>query len=153
MLYRLHREISQQAPSRPRSATSVQNAASNVGHDFSLSGLEYPLLVWRSLLRSHLHLGVAHAGMNMDLKRIRDTAVEDGPSPDAKRRAIHLATLPPSDISEDDRLEDWMKVVEVSANGVHRYAIYSGTSFRSLQVPHLKTNSQIMEPKASSRHT
>ena len=53
--------------------------------------------------------------MNVDLKRVLDTAAEDGPPPDAKRRALHLAVPPPADIPEDDRLEDWMKAVEVSA--------------------------------------
>lgn len=52
--------------------------------------------------------------MNVDLKRVRDAAVEDGPSPATKRRALSLSTPPIVDNQEDDRLEDWMKVVEVS---------------------------------------
>jgi hypothetical protein len=45
--------------------------------------------------------------MNIDLKRVRETTQEDGPS-SAKRRAIDNSE------PEDDKLEDWMKVVEVS---------------------------------------
>ncbi len=48
--------------------------------------------------------------MSTDLKRLREITLEDGPS---KRRALSHAT-PPIEDSEDDRQEDWMKVVEVS---------------------------------------
>ncbi len=53
--------------------------------------------------------------MNADLKRVRgDSTLPDGPLPAAKRRALSLSSPPPLDNSEDDRIEDWMKVVEVS---------------------------------------
>ena len=52
--------------------------------------------------------------MNVDLKRVREAAIQDGPSPAAKRRALSLSSPPAVDNGEDDRLEDWMKVVEVS---------------------------------------
>lgn len=49
--------------------------------------------------------------MSADLKRVRD--VEDSGSPASKKRAMSLDTPPPADNGDDDRLEDWMKVVEV----------------------------------------
>ncbi|RSH91929.1 hypothetical protein EHS25_009299 [Saitozyma podzolica] len=50
--------------------------------------------------------------MNADLKRVRDTSLEDAPSPTAKRRALSFSS-PPIDSSDDSGMEDWMKVVEV----------------------------------------
>ena len=51
--------------------------------------------------------------MNADLKRVREGGLEDSSSP-AKRRAMTLST-PSAGLTEqeDDKLEDWMKVVEV----------------------------------------
>ena len=51
--------------------------------------------------------------MNADLKRVREAGVDEAMSP-AKRRALSLSTPGPVDNSEEDKLEDWMKVVEVS---------------------------------------
>lgn len=52
--------------------------------------------------------------MSADLKRLRDGAVDDAGSPASKKRAMSLGTPPQSDEAEEDKLEDWMKVVEVS---------------------------------------
>ncbi|WRT70184.1 uncharacterized protein IL334_007178 [Kwoniella shivajii] len=49
--------------------------------------------------------------MNADLKRVRDNAIDDTPSPSAKRRVLGHASPPIAD-SESDGVEDWMKVVE-----------------------------------------
>lgn len=54
--------------------------------------------------------------MNADLKRVRDTSLEDAPSPTAKRRALSFSS-PPIDSSDDSGMEDWMKVVEVGHGG------------------------------------
>lgn len=51
--------------------------------------------------------------MNADLKRIREAGIDDTASP-AKKRALSLSTPPLQDQSEDDKMEDWMRVVEVS---------------------------------------
>jgi len=51
--------------------------------------------------------------MNADLKRVRH-GLEDGLSPAAKRRAVGLTDPPSVGNGDDDGIEDWMKVVEVS---------------------------------------
>jgi hypothetical protein len=48
--------------------------------------------------------------MNADLKRVREGGIEDGNQSPTKRRAMSLSTAGEED---DDKLEDWMKVVEV----------------------------------------
>ena len=66
--------------------------------------------------------------MNVDLKRIREAAIGDAPSPAAKRRALSLSAPPVIENPEDDRLEDWMKVVEVSAQeGLASVHVLGGT--------------------------
>lgn len=55
--------------------------------------------------------------MSADLKRVRDGAVDGLGSPASKKRAMSLDTPPRSDDGEDDKIEDWMKVVEVSNRG------------------------------------
>ncbi|ORX40542.1 BRE1 E3 ubiquitin ligase-domain-containing protein [Kockovaella imperatae] len=49
--------------------------------------------------------------MNADLKRVRESGVDDGPSP-LKRRATGLASPPPAVNLEDAGLEEWQKVME-----------------------------------------
>ena len=51
--------------------------------------------------------------MSADLKRVRDGAVDEFGSPASKKRAMSVNTPPRSDDGEDEKLEDWMKVVEV----------------------------------------
>ncbi len=55
--------------------------------------------------------------MNVDLKRVRDAAIEEGHWPVTKRRALSLSTPLAADNPDEDRLEDWMRVVEVSDGG------------------------------------
>ncbi|OCF38081.1 E3 ubiquitin-protein ligase BRE1 [Kwoniella heveanensis BCC8398] len=50
--------------------------------------------------------------MNADLKRVRDNALDDSPSPSAKRRVLGNASPPVAD-SDGDGIEDWQRVVEV----------------------------------------
>lgn len=49
--------------------------------------------------------------MNADLKRVRDSSLDELPSP-AKRRAMSVSTPPPEE-GDEGGIEDWMKVVEV----------------------------------------
>ena len=52
--------------------------------------------------------------MNADLKRVRETSLEDGPSP-LKRRATGPSSPPPPAVNiEDAGMEEWQKVMEVS---------------------------------------
>ncbi|WWC94925.1 hypothetical protein V866_001777 [Kwoniella sp. B9012] len=51
--------------------------------------------------------------MNADLKRVRDNAIDDTPSPSAKRRVLSGHASPQVNDSDGDGIEDWMKVVEV----------------------------------------
>ncbi|RXK36539.1 hypothetical protein M231_06198 [Tremella mesenterica] len=48
--------------------------------------------------------------MNADLKRVRETGIDES-LPGAKRRALSMS-LPPTSEPDEDRLEDWQKVVE-----------------------------------------
>lgn len=65
--------------------------------------------------------GLGTREMNVDFKRVREATFNDGPSPAAKRRALSLSSPPPvEDGTEEDRLEDWMKVVEVSGRNSRR---------------------------------
>ncbi|ORY33397.1 BRE1 E3 ubiquitin ligase-domain-containing protein [Naematelia encephala] len=50
--------------------------------------------------------------MNADLKRVRESGLEDGVSP-AKRRALSNATAPPFLSEDEEPAEEWMKVVEL----------------------------------------
>ncbi|WWC64537.1 uncharacterized protein I303_107147 [Kwoniella dejecticola CBS 10117] len=52
--------------------------------------------------------------MNADLKRVRDNAIDDTPSPSAKRRVLsgHASSTPQPE-NDEDGIEDWMKVVEI----------------------------------------
>ncbi|WVF72955.1 E3 ubiquitin-protein ligase BRE1 [Kwoniella sp. CBS 6097] len=51
--------------------------------------------------------------MNADLKRVRDNALDDSPSPSAKRRVLGGNASPPVTDSDGDGVEDWQRVVEV----------------------------------------
>lgn len=50
--------------------------------------------------------------MNADLKRVRDSAVDDAGPGRSKKRALSSASPAPAE-SEDSGIEEWMKVVEV----------------------------------------
>lgn len=52
--------------------------------------------------------------MSADLKRVRDGAVDEFGSPASKKRAMSIDTPPRSEDGDEEMLEDWMKVVEVS---------------------------------------
>ncbi|WWC91748.1 uncharacterized protein L201_006695 [Kwoniella dendrophila CBS 6074] len=51
--------------------------------------------------------------MNADLKRVRDNAIDDTPSPSAKRRVLAGNSSSPINDNDNDGIEDWMRVVEV----------------------------------------
>lgn len=50
--------------------------------------------------------------MNADLKRVRDSVVDDAGPGRSKKRALSSASPAPAE-SEDSGMEEWMKVVEV----------------------------------------
>lgn len=61
--------------------------------------------------------------MSADLKRVRDGALDEFGSPATKKRAMTLSTPPRSDDGEEDKLEDWMKVVEVSIDAETKWSL------------------------------
>ena len=86
--------------------------------------------------------------MNADLKRVREGALDDGPQlPGAKRRALSLSS-PPVQETDDDKLEDWQRVVETHRKeAIYRHMLeyrrsYEGEARRARE---LEAQTRVLE--------